>query len=53
MKTNAACSAVAGIFFLVWGLLLIGCNESKADLKAVACPLVSNDSYILHRFPQI
>ncbi|MGA8221676.1 MAG: efflux RND transporter periplasmic adaptor subunit [Candidatus Acidiferrales bacterium] len=41
MKSKFARRAVAAIFCLVGGLLLVGCGESKADFKAEAPPPAS------------
>lgn len=38
MKTNIARKALVAGFCLTWGLLLVGCNEGKADPKAEAPP---------------
>jgi cobalt-zinc-cadmium efflux system membrane fusion protein len=41
MNTHIACKALVASFCLAWGLLLVGCNESKADPKAEAPPLAT------------
>jgi cobalt-zinc-cadmium efflux system membrane fusion protein len=41
MNTHIASKALVASFCLAWGLLLVGCNESKADPKAEAPPLAT------------